>query len=290
MFFFLVPLALRDTFFCWVFAGSTSAKRISLLFKNSRCRSFSESWAFLSASSGVSPIDEREGLNNNNSCYGSSNIADINNSPSLTSSTLRLSPLRPADSDIDIDCDSTTSSPTLSAISTSSSSATASTKTAEPSSITATTEPAETTSSSLSELPPSSLNLFRQPAVTGATAYEDLPDQELLKTLAAFLRGDSSPSHKKGNRPSAATTSSSVRTYRIVTPTLFPAIFSLSLKLFLPVFVGILVSHYFTLHLLLGGGIVFLSLSLQFTSGRSGFPPPVSLFLTFPFLLSPIER
>ncbi|KAF9279555.1 HOG (high osmolarity glycerol) pathway protein [Linnemannia elongata] len=196
-----------------IIEGSTSAKRISLLFKNSRCRSFSESWAFLSASSGVSPIDEREGLNNNNSSNGSSNIADNNNSPSLPSSTLRLSPLRPADSDIDIDCDSTTSSPTLSAISTSSSSATASTKTAEPSSITATTpattEPAETTSSSLSELPPSSLNLFRQPAVTGATAYEDLPDQELLKTLAAFLRGDSSPSHKKGNRPSAATTSSS---------------------------------------------------------------------------------
>ncbi|KAF9124176.1 HOG (high osmolarity glycerol) pathway protein [Mortierella sp. 14UC] len=48
------------------------------------------------------------------------------------------------------------------------------------------------------------MNLFRQPAVTGATAYEDLPDQELLKTLAAFLRGDS-PSDKKGsNRPSAA--------------------------------------------------------------------------------------
>ncbi|KAG0291213.1 HOG (high osmolarity glycerol) pathway protein, partial [Linnemannia gamsii] len=40
-----------------------------------------------------------------------------------------------------------------------------------------------------------------------ATAYEDLPDQELLKTLAAFLRGDS-PSDKKGNRPSAAATTS----------------------------------------------------------------------------------
>ncbi|KAK3835292.1 MAG: hypothetical protein JOS17DRAFT_736738 [Linnemannia elongata] len=200
-----------------IIEGSASAKRISLLFKNSRCRSFSESWAFLSASSGVSPIDEREGLISNNGCNGSGNITNNNNNiSSLSSSTLRLSPLRPTDSDIDIDCDSATSSPTLSAISTSSSSATASTNTVEPSPISAktpaTTEPAETTtssSSSLSELPPSSLNLFRQPAVTGATAYEDLPDQDLLKTLAAFLRGDSSPSHKKGNRPSAATTSRS---------------------------------------------------------------------------------
>ncbi|KAG0301368.1 HOG (high osmolarity glycerol) pathway protein [Linnemannia gamsii] len=109
-----------------------------------------ESWAFLSTSSGVSPINEREGQNSHNKNLYKGGIKSSNNNitdSAPTPSTLRLSPLRPTDTDID-------------------------------------------------------------PAVTGATAYEDLPDQELLKTLAAFLRGDSSPSDKKGNRPSAAAATS----------------------------------------------------------------------------------
>ncbi|KAF9082921.1 HOG (high osmolarity glycerol) pathway protein [Mortierella sp. AD031] len=179
-----------------IIEGSTSAKRISLLFKNSRCRSFSESWAFLSAASGVSPIDEREGLNN-----GTINIADNNNnapSPSLT--TLRLSPLRPTG----VDCESASPSPSVTSITSSPNTTTTTVTAAKPltpaAAVTVATETSLTSSSS-SELPPSSLNLFRQPAVTGATAYEDLPDQELLKTLAAFLRGDSAD--QKSSRPSA---------------------------------------------------------------------------------------
>ncbi|KAF9922279.1 HOG (high osmolarity glycerol) pathway protein [Linnemannia zychae] len=202
-----------------IIEGSTSAKRISLIFRNSRCRSLSESWAFLSASSGVSPIDEREGVISDKGYSMNTPNSNNNNVPSSLS-TLRLSSLRPAE--IDCDSSSTSSSPISScATPTPNISATPpspTTTAASPTAVASTiaiasvteaevkktetkTEASSSFSSSLSEIPPSSMNLFRQPAVTGATPYEDLPDQELLKTLAAFLRGGSD---KASNCPSTA--------------------------------------------------------------------------------------
>ncbi|KAI8601045.1 hypothetical protein EDD21DRAFT_118704 [Dissophora ornata] len=136
---------------CHTAEGSVTSKRISLLFNHSRCRSFSESWAFLSPSSNVTRPPAQT----------------FDRKPSKSMSTLLLSSSS-SSSDEDESSHSMESfgSDTPSSVATT-----------------------PTSSSPVPAAHSSSSKDSNSRATTANTDYKDLPDQELLKSLAAFLKG-----------------------------------------------------------------------------------------------------